>query len=92
MHEHTTVSSGRLALEVAGKETIASITVADLADEGRSWGLAPRRAQRIVAQTVQAVDDALAVVDRDAHPGVSLAAWENVEQRVGRLAGQLARL
>ena len=85
MHEHTSVSSGRLALEVAGKDAIASITAEDLADEGRSWGMAPRRAQRVVAQTVQAIDDALAVVDRDAHPGVSAAAWENVERRVRAL-------
>lgn len=92
MHEHTTVSSGRLALEVSGKDAIATITAEDLAGEGRSWGMAPRRAQRVVAQTVEAIADALAVVDRDAHPGVSPAAWENVQQRVGRLAGQLARL
>ncbi|WP_456786845.1 HipA domain-containing protein [Cellulomonas sp. P5_C5] len=92
MHEHTTVSSGRLALEVAGKDAIASITADDLADEGRAWGMAPRRAQRTVAQTLHEIEDALAVVERDAHPGVSPAAWENVAERVARLAGQLPHL
>ena len=86
MHEHTTVSSGRLALEVAGKDAITSITAADLATEGRSWGMAPRRAQRVVTQTVQAIDDALATIDRDAHPGVSAEAWANVEQRARTLS------
>ncbi|MDQ0374867.1 type II toxin-antitoxin system HipA family toxin [Cellulomonas humilata] len=85
MHEHTSVSSGRLAMEVSGKDAIASITAEDLADEGRSWGMAPRRAQRVVAQTVQAIADALSVVDRDGHPGVSAAAWETVERRVRAL-------
>ena len=92
MHEHTTVSCGRLALEVAGKDTIASIVVDDLVDEGRSWGMAPRRAQRVVAQNLQAIGDALADLDRGAQPGVPAEAWENVEQRLGRLAGQLPRL
>ena len=86
MHEHTTVSSGRLALEVAGKDAITSITADDLATEGRSWGMAPRRAQRVVTQTVQAIDDALATIDREAHPGVSAEAWANVEQRARTLS------
>ena len=81
MHEHTGVSSGLLALDVAGRRAIAEITVDDLVAEGVSWGLPPARARRVVTRTVDAAVTALADVDRSAHPGVSADAWDHVERR-----------
>ncbi|WP_028046575.1 type II toxin-antitoxin system HipA family toxin [Cellulomonas sp. URHE0023] len=86
MHEHTGVSSGLLALDIAGRRAIAEITVDDLVAEGASWGLAPARALRVVRQTVDATAAALADIDRSAHPGVSMQAWAQVERRVQQLA------
>ena len=85
MHEHTGVSSGLLALDVAGRRAIAEITVEDLVAEGASWGLAPARARRVVGQTVEATVAALADVDRATHPGVSAQAWTQVERRAQQL-------
>ncbi|WP_051274423.1 type II toxin-antitoxin system HipA family toxin [Cellulomonas sp. URHD0024] len=85
MHEHTGVSSGLLALDVAGRRAIADITVDDLVAEGVSWGLPPVRARRAVTQTVEATSAALVDIDRSVHPGVSAAAWDHVESRVQRL-------
>jgi serine/threonine-protein kinase HipA len=89
MHEHTSVSSGALAMKIAGKSAIAAITADDLVEEGRSWGMAPRRATRVVAGAVEALRDALDTIDRDAHPGVSSHAWDVVTARAGAL-GTLA--
>lgn len=85
MHEHTGVSSGLLALDVAGRRAIAEVTVDDLVAEGASWGLTPARARRVVTQTVEATAAALADVERSVHPGVSEKAWAQVERRVEQL-------
>lgn len=86
MHEHTNVSSGTLALKIAGESAIARITADDLVAEGQSWGMAPRRATRVVAEIVEAVRAALDTIDRDAHPGVSAHAWDVVTARARRLS------
>ena len=83
--QHTGVSSGLMALDVAGRRAIAEIAVDDLVAEGASWGLTPVRARRVVTQTVEATAAALADVARSTHPGVSGGAWAQVERRVERL-------
>ena len=85
MHEHTSVSSGLLALDVAGRRAIGDITVEDLVAEGASWGLPAARARRAVTQTVEAMVAALAEIDRSVHPGVSVQAWTQVDRRVRQL-------
>ena len=85
MHEHTGVSSGLLAMKIAAKSAIAEITADDLVAEGQSWGMAPRRATRVVADTVEAVRDGLDTIDRVAHPGVSDDAWDVVSARARKL-------
>lgn len=81
MHLHHRPDDRRSALDINGKFWIDDLTVEDLVDEGRSWGLTPIRARRVVDSTVDAVRSALTKVDRAAHPDVSQSAWDVVDRR-----------
>ncbi len=85
MHEHTAVSSGRLAMRIAGEDSLAAVTADALVAEGVSWGMAQRRAERVVGQIVDEVRGALDSIPRDEHPGVSAAAWACVDERANAL-------
>ncbi|MGC5166419.1 HipA domain-containing protein [Luteimicrobium sp. DT211] len=90
MHLHSPASSGRLALAVDGRDDARAVGAGDLVAEGRSWGLAARRAARVVADTLERMVAALEDVDRERHPGVSAAAWAVVDGRARDLARQAA--
>lgn len=85
MHTHHEHADGRFAMDVAGKRAMAELTGEDLVAEARGWGVAPVRAARVVASTLDLLGEALADVDRAAHPGVSDLAWGTVERRVIQL-------
>jgi serine/threonine-protein kinase HipA len=92
MHLHSPASSGRLALDVDGRDDVREIGAAQLVAEGRAWGLAPRRAARVVADTLERTVAALEAVDRGRHPGVSPAAWAVVDDRARTLAAEAVSL
>jgi serine/threonine-protein kinase HipA len=82
MHLHHRRDNRRFALDVNGKFLVSDVTIDDLVAEGRSWGLPERRARRVVDKTVADLAEALADIDRTAHPGVSTEAWAVVDERV----------
>lgn len=90
LHLHSEASSGIAAMDVAGRRAMRKLTAEDLVTEGVKWGLPAGRAARAVVITLEQLTEAIAEVDRDAHPGVSAAAWSTVEERTGRLAAQAA--
>ncbi|GMA25786.1 hypothetical protein GCM10025864_35450 [Luteimicrobium album] len=92
MHLHSPASSGRLALDVDGRDDVRAIGAAQLVAEGRAWGLAPRRATRVVADALERTVAALEAVDRARHPGVSEAAWAVVDDRARALAAEAVSL
>lgn len=92
MHLHSPASSGRLALDVDGRDVARAIGAAQLVGEGRAWGLAPRRAARVVVDTLERTVAALEAVDRERHPGVSVAAWAVVDERARALAAEAVRV
>lgn len=91
MHLHHRADNRRSALDVNGKFLMADITIEDLIAEGMSWGLPERRARRVVLATAEDLAQALAEIDREAHPGVSPDAWDVVESRTHRAADPISR-
>jgi serine/threonine-protein kinase HipA len=81
MHLHHPRDNRRSALDVNGKFLIEELTIDDVVAEGEAWRLPARRSRRVVTETVRALADALAGIDRAEHPGVAPAAWSVVEQR-----------
>jgi len=88
MHLHHAHASRTFAMDVAGTRDMDALTAADLVAEGTTWGLPRRRAQRAVTDTLDALSQALADIDRDAHPGVGRRAWRTVEERTRRLLAE----
>ena len=88
MHMHSDVSSGIFAMDVAGERRMAQLTATHLVDEAVSWGLPRSRAARAVHGTLAGLSEALREVERDAHAGVSHAAWSTVEARTEALLKQ----
>lgn len=82
MHLHGRPVDRRSALDINGRFAMDDLTIDDVIEEGRGWGLPAVRARRVVADTVEAVREALTAIDRDAHPGVSAEAWAVVDGRV----------
>ncbi|NYI79480.1 HipA domain-containing protein [Nocardioides panzhihuensis] len=82
MHLHHRRDNRRFALDVNGKFVVSDVTADDLVAEGRSWGLPERRARLVVDTIVADLAEALADIDRSAHPGVSAEAWAVVDERV----------
>lgn len=89
MHLHGRPVDRRSALDINGRFAMDDLSIDDVIEEGRGWGLPALRARRVVADTVEAVREALTELDRDAHPGVSAEAWAVVD---GRVAASLERL
>lgn len=89
MHMHSPAASGALALTVAGRQRITTVTGADLIAEGISWGMSARRATRTVIATLDRLAGAMGEIDRDRHAGVTAQAWQTVERRVRDLARSL---
>lgn len=81
MHLHHARDNRRFALDVNGKYLMDELQITDIAAEAERWGLAARRARRVVTETTTALGEALGGIDRQLHPGVPEAAWEVVEQR-----------
>lgn len=92
MHLHSPAASGLFAMDVNGKDQIAEITATDLVDEAASWGMPRRRAIQAVHSTLDALDDALAEIDRSAHPGVTTTAWQTASRRTRELVRQSATI
>lgn len=90
MHLHSSASSGRLAMHVAGVDRFDALTLDDVIVEAGRWGVTPRRAHRIVTGTADAVADALGGIDHGRHPGVPAEAWEVVASRTSVLRSGLA--
>ena len=82
MHTHYEHAEPRFAMDVAGNRDMTSLTGRDLVTEASSWGLSAVRANRLVTQSLDKMDAALADIDRAAHPGVSDLAWSTVHRRV----------
>lgn len=82
MHLHHPRSTRRFALDLAGRHLMDELTVRDVIAEGRRWRLSEARATRVVGATVEAVQEALARVDRARHRGVPPEAWEVIDDRV----------
>ncbi|ANC30184.1 Serine/threonine-protein kinase HipA [Isoptericola dokdonensis DS-3] len=89
MHLHHGHASRVFAMDVAGERDMDALTGAHLVTEGTAWGLPRRRSQRVVTQTLDALRTALGEIDRDAHPGVPVAAWSTVERRTDALRASL---
>lgn len=81
MHLHHEREGRRSALDIHGKFRMDEITIRDVVDEGRSWGLPSKRAQREVAEVVDQLRFALDTTDPGDHPGVPDRAWDVVLQR-----------
>ncbi|MBK5250898.1 MAG: HipA domain-containing protein, partial [Actinomycetales bacterium] len=92
MHMHSDASSGIFAMDVAGERRMAQLTATHLINEGVSWGLPRSRATRAVHSTLADLAGALNEAERDAHAGVSHAAWSTVEARTGDLLKQAGSL
>lgn len=88
MHLHHPHAARRFAMDVNGSGDMDHITALDLVAEGRSWGLSRRDATRTVRDTLEHLQQALADIDRDAHPGVSDTAWTTVRTRTDALLSQ----
>ena len=88
MHLHSPASTGRLALDVDGRDDVRAVGAGELVAEGRAWGLPARRAARVVTETLERTVAALEAVDRERHPGVSGAAWAVVDGRARVLAAE----
>ncbi|WP_146954885.1 HipA domain-containing protein, partial [Cellulomonas soli] len=88
MYLHHPHAARRFAMDVNGSSDMDHITAQDLVAEGRSWGLSPRDASRTVRDTLEHLQQALADIDRDTHPGVSDAAWTTVHTRTDALLSQ----
>ncbi len=82
MHLHHRRENRRFALDIDSRSRVDDLSIADVVTEGRSWGLPPRRALRVVAGTTTALARSLERLDRTRHPGVPGAAWAVLEQRV----------
>lgn len=86
---YETAADGRsvnreLGMRVAGKVSIDDVTFEDLVNEARSWGITERVAQRGVHDTIEAIRDALDVVESN------LADLRNlIVDRVGKLTRQI---
>ncbi|WP_402371782.1 HipA domain-containing protein [Isoptericola rhizosphaerae] len=78
MHLHHSHASRVFAMDVAGERDMDSITGEHLVAEGVSWGLPRRRAERVVARTLDDLRTALDEIDRGRHPGVPAEAWRTV--------------
>lgn len=91
MHLHHPRVDRRVALDINGTFLVQDITIEDLVAEGRTWGLPERRAASVVNGAARDLADALAAINRDAHPGVSEEAWEVVEGRVHQAADPVTR-
>ncbi|SFB04986.1 HipA domain-containing protein [Cellulomonas marina] len=89
MHLHADVP-GESAMDIAGRRAMRDVTGPDLLQEAMSWGMPARRAERVVAATLDELRTALEEIDRDRHPGVRDLAWRTVEKRTQQLADQLA--
>lgn len=92
MHRHHRHAGSLLAMDVNGTSGIEDVTGADLAAEGRGWGLTEREAVRAVRGTLSDLADALGSIDRGAHPGVPEVAWTTVERRTKSLIATTSAL
>ncbi len=73
-----------LALDIAGKRRFEEVTLDDVVTEIASWGVPEPAARSAVDDVVADLGQALAEVDRSAHPGVSGQVWELLRVRVRR--------
>lgn len=89
MHMHHDDEAHRSALDINGKIFYADMTADDLVAEGTLWKLPPRRAARVVWETLEALHEAVADVDLDNYPGVSEQALETVRARITASREQL---
>ncbi|WP_193314352.1 type II toxin-antitoxin system HipA family toxin [Georgenia ruanii] len=89
MHMHEPSGhDGRSAIEINGKSDMDAIAAADLVAEAVSWPIPERRAQRIVAQTLERLVVALDEISPSDHPGVGDRAWRVVRDRADRLSAE----
>lgn len=88
MHRHHPQAGNRFAMDVNGESDMTRISADDLIAEGRAWGLGVRDATRTVRDTLERLDDAMATIDRSAHPGVGATAWSTVRERTHQLLVQ----
>jgi serine/threonine-protein kinase HipA len=89
MHAHHASFSDTFAMDVRGQRRMSAITGPDLVAEGESWPLPRVRARRAVRETLEQLEQALVVIDRDHHPGVPENAWQIVRSRTHALLRSL---
>ena len=89
MHEHHASFSDTFAMDVRGQRRMTAITGPDLVAEGESWPLPRVRARRAVRETLEQLEQALVVIDRDHHPGVPENAWQIARIRAHALLRSL---
>lgn len=82
MHLHHPREERRFAMDLNGKYHMDALTIHDVLEEGSLWGMERRLARKVVSEVVEGAAEAVAKIDRDAHPGVSEAAWKCVEGRI----------
>lgn len=70
MHLHYPTRDPLSALDVNAKTPMSEISAGDVVAEGVRWGLPPGRAQRLVGELLEHLDQALRRYDVAAHPGV----------------------
>lgn len=78
------------ALDVGGRRDFRKLSIDDVMTEIRSWDVPDVQAAAAVRNVTQGLHSALRSVDRSAYPGVTLAAWSILDQRVHKGLGQLA--
>jgi serine/threonine-protein kinase HipA len=84
-HAHYPTFNGLFAMDVNGKTLMPDMTGSDLIAEAQGWPLSVRRARRAVETTLVRLDEALRVIDRDDHGGVTAQAWAHIEDRTRQL-------
>ncbi|MCL2781418.1 MAG: HipA domain-containing protein [Actinomycetia bacterium] len=82
MHTHHAGEQHRSALDINGKIYYADMGIDDLLHEARSWKMPPRRAVRVINETLDRTQAALDAAEPENYPGVSEHAWDVVRRRV----------
>ncbi|WP_183099830.1 type II toxin-antitoxin system HipA family toxin [Nocardioides pelophilus] len=86
LHLHAKDNNGHFALQVNAKSSFDEISVDDLILEAVGWELPVGRAEQTVLRTLTDLERALESERvSGSNPGVSDLAWDNVQDRVGRL-------
>lgn len=89
MHAHHPTFNDVFAMDVCGASRMSAITGEDLVTEGVSWPLPAVRARRVVRRTLEQLEQAILVIDRDRYPGVAESAWHCVQARTDALLHSL---